>query len=89
MAMQMKEVIIHCEQCIQHEGTCAKAPMQPIIVTAPLELLPIDLTSIETALELGQPLNVLNVLVFCDHIMKHMMAYMTLIKLQKLLLHFC
>ena len=29
--------------------------MQPIIVTAPLELLHIDFTSIETMMELDQP----------------------------------
>ena len=51
----MQKVISNCEQFIQHEGTHAKAPMQPIIVTAPLELLHIDFTSIETTMELDQP----------------------------------
>ena len=69
MATQMQKVISNCEQCIQHEGTCAKAPMQPIIVNAPLELLHIDFTSIET--------NVVNLSVFCDHFTKHVMAYVT------------
>ena len=27
MAMQMQKLISNCEQCIKHEGTCAKAPM--------------------------------------------------------------
>ena len=52
-------------------------PIQPIIVTAPSELLNIDFTSIETTMELDQPPNVVNILVFCDHFMKHIMAYMT------------
>ena len=35
MATQMQKAISSCEQCIQHEGTHAKAPMGPIIVAAP------------------------------------------------------
>ena len=54
-----------------------QSPLQPIIVTAPLELLHNDFTSIETTMELDQPPNVVNVLVFCDHFMKHIMAYVT------------
>ena len=72
------KVISNCKQCIQHEGTHAKAPMQPIIATAPLELLHIDFTSIEMMKELDQPPNVVNVLIFCDHFTKHVMAYMIL-----------
>ena len=44
MATQMQKVISNCEQCIQHEGTYTNAPMQPIIVTAPLKLLYTDFT---------------------------------------------
>ena len=53
------------------------APMQPIIVTAPLELLHIDFMSIEMTVDLDQPLNVVNILVICDHFTKHIMAYVT------------
>ena len=77
MAVQMQKVISNCKQCTQHEGTHTKAPVQPIIVTAPLELLHIDFTSIETTMELDQPPNVVNILVFCDHFTKHVMAYVT------------
>ena len=55
MTAQIQNVISSCKQCIQHEGTLAKAPMQPITVTAPSELLHIDFTSIETMMELDQP----------------------------------
>ena len=51
--------------------------MWPIIVTTPLELLHVDFTSNETTMELDQPPNVVNLLVFCDHFTKHIMAYMT------------
>ena len=77
MAAQMQKVICSFEQCIQHEGICVKAPMWPIIVTTPLELLHVYFTSIETTMELNQPLKVVNLLVFCDHFAKHIMAYVT------------
>ena len=51
--------------------------MQPIVVTTPLELLNIDFTSIKMTMELHQPPNMVNVLVFCNHFMKHIMAYVT------------
>ena len=63
--MQIQKVISNCEQYIQHTGTCTKAPMQPIIVTAPLELLHITFTSIEI-----NPQNIMNILVLCDHFTK-------------------
>ena len=77
MDMQMQRVISNCKSCIQHEGAHAKAPLQPIFVTAPLELLHVDFTSIEMMMELEQPLNIVDVLVFCDYFMKHIMAYVT------------
>ena len=51
--------------------------MQPIIATAPLGLLHIDFTSIEMTMELHQLPNMVNILVFCDHFTKHIMAYVT------------
>ena len=43
----------------------------------PLDLLHVDFTSIETMLELNQLPRVTNVLVFQDHFMKHVLAYVT------------
>ena len=77
MATQMQKAISNCKQCIQHGRTHAKAPTQPIIVTTPLELQHIDFMSIEMTMELDQPPNVVNILVFCNHFMKHVMVYMT------------
>ena len=39
-----------------------------------LELLHVDFTSIDTMMELDQPLNVVNLLVFHDHFTKHIIA---------------
>ena len=88
MATQVQKVISNCEQCIHHEGTHAKAPMWPVIVTAPLELLHIDFTNIYTTMELDQPPNMMNILVFCDHFLKHIMTYMTPDQITKIIARF-
>ena len=75
MATQMQKVISNFKWCIQHESTCAKVPMQPIIANTPLELLHEDFTNIEMTMELHQPLSLVNILIFCDHFTKHVMAY--------------
>ena len=77
MAMHMQKVISSCEKCIQQEGAQAKAPLQAILVTTPLELLHVGFTSIETTMELEQLPHIVNVLVFCDHFTRHVMAYAT------------
>ena len=89
MAMQMQKAISNCRWCIHHEGTHDKVPMQPIIATAPLELLHIDFTSIQMTMEVDQLPNMVNILVFSGHFTKHVMAYMTPTKLQRLLPNFC
>ena len=63
--------------CIQHEGAHAKAPLQPILVAFPLELLHMDFISIEMALELDQLPHKVNALVLCDHFTRHDMVYVT------------
>ena len=77
MATQMQKMISSCEQCIQHEGIHGKAPMWLIIVTTPLKLLHVEFTSIETTMEFDQPLNMVNLLVFCDHFKEYGMTYVT------------
>ena len=81
MAKQIRQVIKACKHCLQYEGGAPKAPLCPIVATAPLDLLHVDFTSIKTILELNQLPRVPNVLVFQDHFTKHVLAYVTLIKL--------
>ena len=45
------------------------------MATAPLDLLHVDFTSIKTTLELNKSPKVANILVFQDHFMKHVLAY--------------
>ena len=77
MAKQMRQVIRDCTCCLQYEGSIPKAPLCPIVATASLDLLHVDFTSIETTLELNQLPRVTNILVFQDHSMKHVLAYVT------------
>ena len=78
MAKQIRQVIKACSKCcIQYEGGTLKAPLCPIVATAPLDLLHVDFTSIKTMLELNQLPRVANVLVFQDHFTKHILVYVT------------
>ena len=70
MAKQKRQVIKACRHCLQYEGGTHKAP-------APLDLLHVDLTSIDTMVELDKSPRVSNVLVFQDHFTKHVLAYVT------------
>ena len=83
-----EKAIRACTCCLQYEGGFPKAPLCPIVATAPRDLLHVDFTSIETTLEPNQSPRVANVLVFQDHFMKNMLASVTPIKLQKPLLNF-
>ena len=77
MTIQMWQSIRTCTHCLQHEGSLPKAPLHPIMTTAPLDLLHVDFTSIKTTFEPNQSPRVANVLVFQDHFMKHVLAYVT------------
>ena len=77
MSSQMWQSIRTCTHCLQLEGSFSKAPLHPIMATAPLDLLHVDFTSIETTLEANQSPRVANILVFQDHFMKHVLVYVT------------
>ena len=73
----MRQVIKACRHYLQYEGTTPKAPLCPIVATTPLDLLHVDFTSIETMMKLDKSPQVANVLVFQDHFIKHVLAYVT------------
>ena len=54
MAEQMRQVIKTCRCCLQYEGSTSKAPLCPIVATAPMDLLHVDFMSIETMMELDE-----------------------------------
>ena len=78
IAKQMRQTVRACTCCLQYEGGLPKAPLCSIVATAPLDLLHVHFTSIETTLELNQlhlesPMSWF----FQDHFMKHVLAYIT------------
>ena len=75
MVKQMQKMLQQCKRHIQHEGANAKVPLDPIIATALLELFHVDYTSIEMMIDFNKPPKVVNILIFQDHFMKHVMAY--------------
>ena len=77
MAKQMRQTIRACTHCLQYEGHLPKPPLCPIVATAPLVLLHVDFTSIETTLQPNQSPRVANNLVFQDHFTKHVLMYVT------------
>ena len=77
MTSQMWQAIRKCTCCLQHEGSLPKAPLHPIMATAPLDLIHVDFTNVEITLEPNQSPRVTNVLVFQDHFMKHVLLYVT------------
>ena len=77
MASQMWQAIRNCTYCLQHEGSLPKAPLHHNVATAPLDLLHIDFTCIETTMEPNQLPRFANVLVYQNHFTKHMLAHVT------------
>ena len=67
LAKQMRQTIRACKCCLQYEGGFPKTPLCLIVATAPLDILHVVFTSIETTLEPNQSPRVANVLVFQDH----------------------
>ena len=54
MVNQIRQLIQACMHYIQYKGGFPKAPLCAIVTTAPLDLLHVDFTSIETTLEPNQ-----------------------------------
>ena len=77
MVNQTRQSIKASTWYLIYEGSFPKAPLCPIVATAPLDLLHVDFTSIKTTLEPNQSPRVANVLIFQDHFTKHILAYVT------------
>ena len=66
-----------CPHCRAFEGDVPKAPLCPTRAYAPLELVHLDYTSIESTMELNKPLVVRNVLMITDYFMRYTLALVT------------
>ena len=78
MAVQVKEHIEKCHQCVIFKAKQQRAPMYHIMVIHPLELVHTDSLCLEPAK--GKEENVLMVI---NHFTKYMQAYVTHSRLPK------
>ena len=68
-------IVRGCPHCQVFEGEVARAPLCPIQVYAPLELVRLDYTSIESMMELNKPPPMVkNVLVITNHFTRYALA---------------
>ena len=74
MAEDCHAIVKGCPCCQAFEGEVPKAPLCPIRVYAPLELVHLDYTSIESTMELNKPPVVRNIFVITDHFTRHTLA---------------
>ena len=74
MAEDCCALVKGCPHCSAFEGEVPKAPLCPIRAYAPLELVHLDHTSIESTMELNKTLVVKNVLMITDHFRRYALA---------------
>ena len=71
MAEDCCAIVRRCPRCQAFKGEVPRAPLCPIWAYAPLELVHLDYTSIESMMELNKPPMVKNVLVMTDHFTRY------------------
>ena len=77
MAEDCQAIVKGCPCCQAFEGEVTRAPLCPIRAYAPLELVHLDYTSIESTMELNKPPMVKNVLMMTDHFKRYALAVVT------------
>ena len=84
MAEDCKVLVWGCLRCHAFEGAVPKAPLCSIRVHAPLELVHVDFTSMESTMGLNKPPSVKNMLVITDHFMHYALAIITKYQMAKI-----
>ena len=77
MAEDCCTIVRGCPHCWAFKGEVPRASLCPIWVYAPMELVHIDYTSIESTMELNKMPMVKNVLVMMDHFTRYALVVMT------------
>ena len=77
MVEDCKALVRGCPRCHAFEGVIPEAPLCPIRAHAPLELVHVDFTSVESTTELNKLPSIKNVLVIMHHFMCYTLAVMT------------
>ena len=70
MQVEATQHIAKCSRCLKRKSTPQVAPLQPILVSQPLELVHLDYLSLEPSKG-----NIENVLVITDHFTRYALAY--------------
>ena len=70
MQEEATRYVVRCSRCLRRKTTPQVAPLQPIYVTQPLELVHMDYLSLEPSKG-----NIENVLVITDHFTRYALAY--------------
>ena len=70
MQVEATQHIAKCSRCLKRKSTPHVAPLQPILVSQPLELVHLDYLSLEPSKG-----NIENVLVITDHFTRYALAY--------------
>ena len=70
MQEEATQYVMHCSRCLRRKTPPQVAPLQPILVTQPLELVHMDYLSLEPSKG-----NLENVLVITDHFTRYALAY--------------
>ena len=70
MQVEATQHIAKCSRCLKRKSTPQVAPLQPILVSQPLELVHLDYLTLEPSKG-----NIENVLVITDHFTKYALAY--------------
>ena len=70
MQEEASQYLLKCPRCLRRKSTPQRAPMQPIYVTQPLELVHMDYLSLEPSKG-----NIENALVITDHFTRYALAY--------------
>ena len=77
--VEAKSTVKNCEQCLRHDGESARAPLVPVEVTGPMDILHLDFTKIKISgdheKELKKKPEIVNVLMITDHFTRHTMAF--------------
>ena len=71
MVKDCKALVQSCSRCCAFEGAVLKAPLFLIRAYAPLKLVHMDFTSVESTMELNKPLSMKNVLIITDHFTRY------------------
>ena len=77
MVEDCRTIVRGCLHCQAFKGEVSKSPLCPIKAYAPLGLVHLDYTSIESTMELNKPPMVKNILMMMDHFTRYSLAVVT------------